>query len=205
MVNNINKDLKQMEKNTWQTQFIDGSADIGIGILIAVATFFRFNPQISFWHWFWMLLPIPFVFLIKKYITTPRLGTVKFSKERIRKDRLAVLIMSIILAALFGVIFLLLGVYKAWLEAIPYKIVFVATGLFIVWSAVAYFRDFPRLYLYGFLAAISIIFTGANTQHNPMGVFTWSLTSVVMVVIGIVLLVKFIKKYPKRLIDKSLS
>jgi hypothetical protein len=152
-------DLKQLEKKAWETQFRDGSADVGIGILIAVATFFRFNPDISYYYWIWMLLPVPFVVLIKKYITTPRIGQVKFCKERIR-------------------------------------IVLVAAGLFIIWSLVAYFRDFPRLFLYAFLAAISVILTGTNIQDNPVGMAAWYLTSIVMIAIGIYLLVKFIKKYP---------
>jgi hypothetical protein len=143
-----------------------------------------------------MLLPVPFVVLIKKYITTPRIGQVKFCKERIRKDRLAVLILAIIVAIGFSLFFLLLVTKKEWLQAIPYKIVLVAAGLFIIWSLVAYFRDFPRLFLYAFLAAISVILTGTNIQDNPVGMAAWYLTSIVMIAIGIYLLVKFIKKYP---------
>ncbi len=191
-----NTNLKQIEKKTWESQFIDGSADIGIGILIAVATFFRFNPDISYYYWILMLLPVPFGILAKKYITTPRIGQVKFSKERIRKDRMFVLIAAIILAVVFSIIIILLAIKKEWLEAIPYPMVIAAAGLFIIWSSIAHFRDFPRLYIYAFLAAISIIFTGTNVQNNLPGVISWSLTSIVMIVVGIVLLVKFIKKYP---------
>ena len=85
---------------------------------------------------------------------------------------------------------------KEWLASIPYPIVFLALGLFIVWSVIGYFRDFPRLYLYGALAMVSVIATGTNVTNNPLGVFTWSLTSAVMIVIGIVLLIKFVKTYP---------
>ena len=188
--------LKKLEKDTWKSQFIDGTADIGIGILIAVATALRFNPGVSYYHYLWMLLPAPFMFLAKKYITTPRMGSVKFSKERIRKDRVGVLIMAIILAIGFSIIFILIATNKELLESIPYPIMMAGAALFIIWSLIAFFRDFPRLYLYAFLAAISVMFTGTNVQNNPMGVFTWSLTSIVMVAIGIILLVKFIKKYP---------
>ena len=197
--------LKKLEKDTWKSQFIDGTADIGIGILIAVATVLRFNPGVSYYHYLWMLLPIPFMILAKKYITTPRIGIVKFSRERVRADRMFVLIAAIIIAVGFSIIFILIATKKEWLQAIPYPMVIVGVALFIIWSSIAYFRDFPRLYLYAFLAAISVIFTGTNNRNNPMGVFTWSLTSIVMIVIGIVLLAKFIKKYPLPKEDEKVS
>jgi len=158
--------LKKLEKDTWKSQFIDGTADIGIGILIAVATVLRFNPGVSYYHYLWMLLPVPFMFLAKKYITTPRMGRVKFSKKRIKKDRLGVLIMAIILAIGFSIIFILIATNKEWLQSIPYPIMIAGASLFIIWSLIAYFRDFPRLYLYAFLAAISAIFTGTNVQNK---------------------------------------
>ena len=188
--------IKKLEKDTWKSQFIDGTTDIGIGILIAIATVLRFNPGISYYHYLWMLLPAPFMFLAKKYIVNPRMGNVKFSKERIKKDRLVVLIGAIIIAIFFSILFILITTKNEWLQSIHYPMMIIAVALFIAWSLIAYFRDFPRLYIYAFLAAISVIFTGTNVQNNPMGVFTWSLTSIVMIVIGIILLVKFIKKYP---------
>jgi hypothetical protein len=189
-------DLKQTEKKTWGTQFIDGTTDIGIGLLIAVSTVLRFNPGVSYYHYLWMLLPIPFMILAKKYITTPRIGIVKFSRERVRADRMFVLIAAIIIAVGFSIIFILIATKKEWLQAIPYPMVIVGVALFIIWSSIAYFRDFPRLYLYAFLGAISVMLTGTNTQNNPAGVLAWSITAVVMIVIGIYYLIKFIKKYP---------
>lgn len=190
--------LKQIEKKAWRSQFIDGSADIGIGLLIVIATFFRFNPDISYYYWILMLLPVLPIFLIKKYITTPRIGLVKFSKERIRKDRLFILIAAIILAIVFSAIFLIIATKKEWIQAIPYPMVIAAAALFLVWSSIAYFRDFPRLYPYAFLAGISIILTGTNVQNNLLGMAAWYLTSIVMIVIGIILFVKFLKKYKLR-------
>ncbi len=188
--------IKKLEKDTWKSQFVDGTTDIGIGILIAVATVLRFNPGVSYYHYLWMLLPAPFIFLVKKYIITPRMGNVKFSKERIKKDKLFVLTVVIIIAVFFSILFMLITIKNGWIQSTSYPMTIIAVALFIVWCSIAYFRDFPRLYLYAFLAAMSVIFTDTNVQNNPMGVFTWSLTSIVMVAIGSILLVKFIKKYP---------
>ena len=189
-------DLKRLELNTWETQFIDGTADIGIGILIGISTVFRFNPDISYYHWVWMLLPALFIFLVKKYITTPRIGVVKFSKQRKRKDRLYILIASIIIAILFAIAFTFqIG---DWYFTLSKTKIIVAVIIFTIWCSIAYFRDFPRLYLYAFLMTLSFLLTDTNSLKEgiPIGAYAWSISSLIMVAIGVVYLVKFIEKYP---------
>ncbi len=189
-------DLKQLEKKTWETMFIDGITDIGIGLLIAISTVLRFSEDIDIFDCLWMIAPAPFMFLAKRYITDPRMGQVKFSKERIRKDHRHVMSLGVIIAAIFAIVIFLIKTRQDIIQAIPYPWVIIGTGLFIIWSAIAYLRDFPRLYLYAFLMSVSVVLTNSNTQDNPAGIFAWSATSAIMVAIGIYLFVKFMKKYP---------
>jgi hypothetical protein len=188
--------LKELEKKAWETQFIDGTADIIIGILIGITTIMRFNMDVSLYQYLWFLPLVLFVGLVKKYITNPRIGIVKFSKERIRKDRMYVLIVSIIIAILFAIAFTFpIG---DWYFTMSKTKIIVAAILFTIWSSIAYFRDFPRLYLYAFLMTLSFILTDTNSLKEgiPIGAYAWSITAIIMVAIGIVYLAKFIKKYP---------
>ena len=191
-------DLKKIELNTWKTQFIDGTADIMIGFLIGLSTVFRFNPDISYYHWLWLLLPIMFIFLVKKYVTTPRIGIVKFSKERIRKDRLYVLKAAIIIAILFAIAIAFTFQIGDWYFTMSNTKIIVAVIIFTIWCSIAYFRDFPRLYLYAFLMTLSFLLTDTNSLKEgiPIGAYAWSISSLVMIGIGVFYLVRFIKKYP---------
>ena len=188
--------LKEIESNTWETNYIDGIPDIAIGLLIGISTFFRFNPDISPYYWILMLLSGLYYGLAKKYISIPRIGHIKFRKERIKKIRLSVLFMCIVLCVLFSFIFFMIfrkAEWLQWIQNIPYILLIVSFGLFLIWSSIGYIVRFERMYLYAFLMATSVFLTFTN---GLAGLLSWSITTVIMVAIGVYYQVKFIKKYP---------
>jgi hypothetical protein len=71
--------------------------------------------------------------------------------------------------------------------------------IFIICAAIAYFLNFIRMYFYAFL------FTGAfnlneEIRENPgiisEGAYVYLLVSIVLIIIGCVYLIRFLKKYP---------
>jgi hypothetical protein len=80
----------------------------------------------------------------------------------------------------------------------PSKIVVAAVAgvwIILIFSLVAYFMDFRRLYAYGLLFAISMALTMALDDLIPTILFLAS--GSIALVVGLVVLIRFIRKYPK--------
>ncbi|PXF61074.1 MAG: hypothetical protein C4B59_05805 [Candidatus Methanogaster sp.] len=78
-------DLKELEKKAWTSIFEDGIADIGLGLLLTVATICQIFNESSLYLYSLFIVPALFIIIAKRYITAPRMGVVKFSRERTRK------------------------------------------------------------------------------------------------------------------------
>jgi hypothetical protein len=94
------------------------------------------------------------VFLIRKFVVTPRLGKVKFLPERRRKlsKLIIVPILTLIAGAVAGYIFTKNpSLRPIFVGQIPFVLVPI-----IVFSAAAYFLNMKRLYVYG--AIVGLVF-----------------------------------------------
>jgi MFS family permease len=204
MITNMN--LKELERKAFRSTFQDGLWDIFIGFLF---TQFAIAPILGELGWgdFWssaVLFPIymivlAVVMLLKKYVVTPRLGMVQFNKKRKSKFKKLILMTNIIL-----VIGVIAGVFFVDLSNLNIKWLFPATFsliLLVGFSATAYLLDITRFYIYGAINCLAIIvgellfrFAGASHHGFPVA---FGVTSSIMIIVGIVLLIKFIRKYPK--------
>jgi hypothetical protein len=204
MIANMN--LKELERKAFRSTFQDGLWDIFIGFLF---TQFAIAPILSERGWgdFWSsaaLFPIymivlAVVMLLKKYVVTPRLGVVQFSKKRKSKFKKLILMTNIIL-----VIGIIAGVFFVDLSNLNIKWLFPATFclmLLIGFSVTGYLLDLTRFYLYGAMSCLAVVvgellyrFAGAVHHGFPVA---FGVTSSIMIIVGIVLLIKFIRKYPK--------
>ena len=101
------------------------------------------------------IVPALFIIIVKKYITDPGLGFVKFSKERNKKRHTLFLVMTI------SIIFLLILTTKGLLQQLQMNSLIVA--------------------------AIGVIASGA---------YAWLISGMMITVVGVVYLVRFMKKYP---------
>ena len=108
-----------------------------------------------FYQYLLFIVPALFIIIVKKYITAPRLGFVKFSKERNKKRHTLFRVMTI------SIIFLLILTTKGLLQQLP------MTSLIV--------------------GAIGVISSGA---------YAWLISGMMITVVGIVYLVRFMKKYP---------
>lgn len=211
-------DLKALEKKVFKSNFEDGLWDIYLGMLLLQISLSTFLYTLDIGPLWILLILVLFVGLVfaafwaaKKYIIMPRMGVVNFSKERQKKKKKVSLILS--LSVLFGVFVfgLTMGLY--WLAAndvtsdwVQYGWV-IPFGLFlvnavVVFSLIGYYYDYSRAYLYGWFYGLAYPLNIALDELFGIRFPLFSLLfSTIMVGIGLVLFIRFMRTHP--LIDQQ--
>jgi len=157
-----------------------------------------------------MLLCVAGYFILRWQVSMPRIGYVRSRRSPARKLILAITI--VLVALTFGLVILTLvspgwlpnrapGAGPDWLREylIDTIVMLCMVGLF---SLMGYFFGVSRLYLYGWLLgggnlAAQMIYQGAPEGFNvPLG-----LAASVILLIGLGLLVRFLRKYPVQIQD----
>ena len=191
MTQDIN--LKELEKKAWTSTFQDGIIDIGIGLILVVTTICQTFDDARFYLYPLFIVPVLFITAAKKYITTPRMGLVKFSRARNRKRYMLYLIMTA------SIVFLLILTVKGLFQQLPMTPVIVGAIVFFIPCLIAYFLNFDRMYIYAVLFTLSFALneiTIANTGVIASGAYAWLISGIIMIAIGVVYLVRFLRKYP---------
>ena len=206
-------DLKALEKKVFKSNFEDGLWDIYLGLLllqISLSTFLYALDLSPLWILLILLLFVGLVFAAfwaaKKDLIMPRMGLVTFSEERKEKKKKISLILS--LSVLFGVFVfgLTLGLY--WLAVndaatgllqygwvIPF-ILFLVNAV-VVFSLIGYYYDYSRAYLYGWFYGLAYPLNIALDEMVGIRFPLFSLLfSTIMVGIGLVLFVRFMRTHP---------
>lgn len=201
---NENINLKEMEKKAWKSCFQDGLWDIFLGFILlsfGIAPFIEEITGVTFLISYIILLVVGYIIFYggKKYITIPRIGNVKFGPKRKSKKNKVGIILAI--SGIFGLAAILL----TQTDLIPYNIdtsiwgiIFVINAL-IVFSLMAYYLDFARLYIYSIFFATSIFIIETSSSHvgstydNLIG---FGMFGVVIVLIGLLHLTRFVRRYP---------
>jgi hypothetical protein len=206
--------LKQLERRAYRSFFKDGLWDISLGLLLLAlgvgAALSRFGitwghviPDLHAIVLSLYLVATALLVVGKKYITVPRMGAVRFGP--VRKARLSASVIILAGSALLGlVLFLLLAnrlVPGDWFSGRMIGLLAFGLNAIIVFSLVAYFLDFSRLYAYAVLWALAFPASEAVATHTPLSgafafLFTIGAFSAVMLGIGIVLLIRFVRDYP---------
>jgi len=206
--------IKALEKKAFRSFFRDGIYDVFLGAILLSLGLPLILNEFGWIDYETITMPllIPLIgnigalaFFIfgKKYITVPRLGIVHFGKTRKRKMTHVKLLLAI--SVLIGVITFLLAVLKilpvGGKTGIPAAGVIFGIQCLIIFSLMAYFMDFTRLYLYAFLFAVSLPATfwlKKNAVLTYPSLYVFSLTAVPMLVIGWILFVRFLRQYPHK-------
>jgi len=196
--------LKEAERKAFRTKTDDGLWDVLLGCIFLM---FAIAPYLSttmgdFWSSvvflpFWGLVYLT-ILLVRKYVVTPRVGTVKFGQRR--KTRLMKLSLVLILVNAAA---LILGLVAAMtFGSVPGQIYPIFLGLILLlgFSAAAYFLDMPRLYLYGLLLWLSPLVgewlwrQGYATHHGfPI---TFGITAGIMIIVGLVIFMRLLRDNP---------
>ncbi len=197
---------KELERKAFRTTFQDGLWDIYLGMLllimgagISIARMTSLPPTST------NILLVVFAitvmsgfFLGKKYITVPRLGSVKFGPARRAKQKKVTLLLS--LSALVGLAVLVSFGYIRRIEGVASWVI--PFGMFgitsvVVFSLGTYYLDYTRAYLYGWCYALAFPVGIFLQNHTDLGfLLSYLFFSAIMLVPGVVLLIRFLRDYP---------
>jgi drug/metabolite transporter (DMT)-like permease len=201
--------LTEIEKKAYRSTFQDGLWDIFLGSQLLILSISALLSNMGLTNKLHMGLLILLQVLVvlaftigKKRITIPRMGYVKFGtkrKRKITKSRI-ILLISVIAGV---VVFLIASAFIQSNPAGQSKLLLLAPVAWvinsvIIFSLLAYYMDFTRLYLYGVLFALPVPvdmaikqFTNLNLNHVAFAV-----PGIAMLIVGTVLLVRFLRDYP---------
>jgi hypothetical protein len=193
MIDSFN--LKNIEKKLWQLNFDDGITDITIALVLIVSTICQIFNEYRFGLYLLYILPVLFSIIAKNQITVPRIGFVKYSKERNNKRHLLTFTISTFIFVLL--IFTITGKINIFQPATP---LIIGTIILIICSVIAFVLNYKRLYLYGLLITSSFAVSELTIHRSGIissGAFAWLISGLIILTIGIYYLFGFIKKYSK--------
>lgn len=204
---NAQLNLKEIERKAFMSMYQDGLWDIYMGLIVAGMAIFIYRPPSGY-----SILNIVLLFVItmvafvlfwaaKKFITVPRMGQVTFGQTRKHRLTTMAIILGAFVLLLAGVVVLTAlgwadaGEIGAFLNDKAKGIVIVAViGAFFVGASMivrAGFTDFPRGYYIAILMAIAVfLMISLNQPIYPV------LLGVLIIIPGVVLFVRFLRKYP---------
>ncbi|MEW5922434.1 MAG: hypothetical protein AB1746_00450 [Candidatus Zixiibacteriota bacterium] len=200
---NQQMDIRKLEQKTYLSYQQDGFWDIFLGLFMLGFAFSVFFDS-SYFLLLWVIVMIPSAAGFKKVFVEKRLGYVKFSAERAariaraRNKMRVLMFIAVLLGFLVWYAFTGNAGWQLWirkLEFLPFGIVI---GILI--GAAGLVFDIKRISLYGLLTII--LFLAGYFMHTNLGLI-FTVLGAICLITGIVLLVRFMKKYPK--IERSVS
>ena len=203
--------LKEIERKAFRSVHQDGLWDIYIGGIILSMTVFanpddgeNFTPQRLVLYMLGMLVFGIIFWGGKKYLTTPRLGQVKFGPQRKRRSLTMTIILAgiVLLQVLFVAGTALLRSHPDWGRQLDLglsdpdygRLLVAAIGALFVgpsMTLIAFFTDFPRGYYIAFmlsLAVFALVWFGEAVYLIA--------ASLLIIIPGVVLFVRFLRSHP---------
>jgi len=204
--------LREIEKKTYMSYHQDGLLDIFVGVYVLLfgsGILLRSVGDFSTWFVIPAIFPaimVPIWISVKKQITMPRIGYVKFRSGG--ANRLTAVFIGLMVAGL-GVFmaFTFASTTQSWASVlrdlmVSYSMIAIGGGAAIISSLFAYTMGLKRLYAYGLLT-LALFLTG----HFITIPFEYFLLTIGFAIIinGFVLLIRFIQKYPPTQGEKTIA
>lgn len=203
-------DLKELERKAFTSFYQDGLWEIMLGFVLLQMGSSRLLTHYGFSDAWGVLVPIAGLVLLfagKRFITVPRIGRVKFGPKRKGDLGKAVAVLSISVLAGVG-LYIALSMGPGWQIGQIIPLIFFPLNAIIVFSLIAYFLDFSRLYAYGALIALAL-FIGELLDKLTGYYFAPSIvfgaSAGVMFLIGLVVFIRFLRRYPLQLSEPPKS
>jgi len=150
---------------------------------------------------FFIGIGLAFFLSAKKFITKPRLGFVKFGYKRKGRKLKTLIVLSanlLILLILFLIRFTnpeLNLEFPGYLDGLILGLLFIAAPVCFA----GYFIQYPRFYIFGLLVGLSFFLSDLFSIFLPEPfdvLIVFSLVSGTIIIMGIISLIKFLRKYP---------
>ena len=197
--------LKSAERKAFQSTFADGLWDVFIGTF---ALEFAIAPLLSkYLGDFWsaaVFLPVFGVvylgiWLTRKYVVAPRIGTVSFGK--VRRQKLQKFSLILLIA---NIVIFVLGLITALnFRRLPGFGIASLLGLQLLagFSVAAYMLDCTRLYVYGLMLFVAPpvgewLYTNYGASHHGYPI-VFGFSAGVMILTGLVLFIRLLKSNPR--------
>jgi hypothetical protein len=196
--------LKDAERKAFKFAFQDGLWDI---LLACFTLMFAIAPLLSnslgdFWSSaiflpFWALAYL-IIKLVRKYVIKPRIGSVKFGPSRIAKLLKFNLLTTVVLLVTF-ILGILSAINFTTLSGWTFPVGF-GLGILIGFTLAGYFLEFPELYFYGLLIALSPIagewlYVNLKVSHHGFPI-AFGTTTLIILTIGLFKFVRLLREYP---------
>lgn len=207
-------DLRELEKKAWTSYFQDGLWEIIIGTILLVSTLssaleyagVAHPTRIAIYLPLMVALPVLILTAGKKYITLPRLGVAKFGRRR----ELNLIKLMAAIAATVSVNLLVWGLSPVYPEATKggYGMALVIFDILAIFCLLGYYMNYNGFYIMAVLAASPelIIYLLKNyTSFEYYYVAAYGIPAAILIAIGSMALVRFMRKYdiPKETPDAS--
>lgn len=192
--------LKEIERRAYRSTFEDGIYDIQFGLIFLILAWIPTLEVIGISRFIGYALlvisPILLPWLGKRYITIPRMGAVEFGPKRKSRRRLLLAIGAVVIIMTLPLLVMIIGKGVPGRLGWPLIAVFAAPALVVAASLL----DFPRLYLYVALLFAAVVESEALLGYvgeSSTALISFGVPGVFIFVLGLTLLFKFLKKYPK--------
>ncbi len=200
--------LKEIERKAWRSTYQDGLLDIFLGLLLlAIAAGAWMSDSGFMWGlqtgvFVGLEMGALLVFILgKRLITIPRAGLVRFGPKGKARQRWGVWLgaaSAVVGLAVLGIAVAAnghLGERLLWEVIIPAAYVL---NMLVVFSLGAYFLDAPRLYVIGLMYALALPLDMLLRAifNADLTFLAFGIPALVVVVMGAVVLVRFLTAYP---------
>lgn len=206
--------LNEIEKKAFISYWQDGLLEIMLGYILLISTLSSIlmttgvpdSIRIPIYIPLMILVPAPLFILAKKYITMPRLGYVKFGEKR-KRDRKKFIIFAIILN-IFIIITLIATITNSLhrffdflgISSNLFFPLFILGFVFLIFAFLVYLFNVPRFYFLGLLMGSTTLINTClklYTTFPHRGLIAYGLPGLILLVMGIIILNRFLQKYPK--------
>ena len=197
-----NAKLKAIERKAFISYHQDGILDICIGsVILNIVIFIWLLPEFWFFIVGGLIAWMSVYWGIKKKITVPRIGYVEFSATRKRRTQNILLVGVIVLvfANLLSILAMIYPPLGIFIFESQYTILLIGIFGAIIFSSIGYISDMKRFYSYGIVVLASSVVTFFFPFVVILPLIVISLT---ILSYGLVLLYRFLLKYPKQLVGE---
>ena len=201
---NAQLDLKSTEKASFKlAAYADGIADIGLGMVMITLGIYPFTRELLGvgWNIVFYLTAVGLIIFaqiqVKNRLAPSRIGIVDFGERAQKRLRVSVLITAVLVALTVLTWYLSSQGYflltPSWLGSYGFDIL-IAIVVLAIFSAMAYTLELARFYFYGLILGLSFPLQTLLPVYSGFPVLA---AGVIIVAVGAVLLVRFLKDFPE--------